>query len=75
MTVSLLEYPAETVDLRPRPTGPSLGAATGFVLAPRGTGLGDLKPYEFIGFGAVDVTKSDEFIRFEAMNVTNLMNL
>ncbi len=28
------------------------------------------KPYEFIGFGAMDVTKSYEFIGFGAMEVT-----
>ena len=31
---------------------------------------GGLKPYEFIGFGAMEVTKPYEFIGFGAMEVT-----
>ena len=34
----------------------------------RGRGL--TKPYEFIGFGAMEVTKPYEFIGFGAMDVT-----
>ncbi len=30
----------------------------------------ETKPYEFIGFGALDVTKPYEFIRFGAIDVT-----
>ncbi len=63
--------------LRDRPQDPRIGSdralfdfCFGLILASSGPALGRIEPYEFIRFGAMDVTKPYEFIGFGAMDVT-----
>ena len=63
--------PPEGVGAGPRGGGPTTwggGVTRGVVLTEGGEG--GFKPYEFIGLGAMDVTKTYELIRFGAMDVT-----